>query len=366
MLTVPVEALNSRFLGRHYWIDSSLAFLVAVALIAFLPPQLVDALAQPSSLSQPYQHRRQAEEEYASFARELADAAAAAILPYWRQPSSFTVESKQEEGRSPAQTASPVTAADRAGEFAMRELIEERYPTHGICGEEFGEVRVEGAEYVWVLDPIDGTKSFVTGKPTWGTLIGCLRRGVPVVGVIDHSVLKERWVGFKGGQTTLNGQPIHVDPSVTKLADATLYTTTPDMFRVGEELEKFESVRDKSLRTLYGCDCYAYALVASGFGADAVVEADLGLYDYCAVVPVVEGAGGVMSDWRGEPLTLQNHDAGKGRVVACSNAALHSEILDVLNKARWRQKIGKGAVRQALALLFGIALGAILEHNLQS
>jgi len=323
---------------------------------SFLPQLGVLALQPPS-----FRHDDHQAKELASFAEELADAAAAAILPYWRHPSLLTVETKEEEGRSPAQTVSPVTAADRAGERAMRNLIEARYPTHGVYGEEYGQIRVDdSAEFVWVLDPVDGTKSFITGKPTWGTLIACLCRGVPVVGVIDHCVLNERWVGMPGSPTTLNGQPVHVDPSVTKLSDATVYTTTPDMFRVGEELEKFEAVRRTSLRTLYGCDCYAYALVASGFGADAVVEADLGLYDYCAVVPVLEGAGGVISDWKGKQLTLQNHDDSKGRVVACSNADLHAEMVNVLNMswlARRRQRIGKGIHR---------ALKPILPRNMLS
>lgn len=309
-------------------------------------------------------------QELTSFATELANAAGEAIMPYWRQKG-VKVESKEETGRSLSQTISPVTIADRSAELAMRKLIESRFPSHGIYGEEFGSVRTD-ADFVWVLDPIDGTKAFITGKPTWGILIGCLFRGVPVVGVIDQCILKERWVGSIGNPTLLNGEPVSVaNDSAKNLCDATLYTTTPDMFRPGEEMEKFEVVRDSSLRTLYGCDCYAYALVASGFGADAVVEADLGLYDYAAIVPVVEGAGGVFTDWNGNALTLQNHDNSKGRVVACANSALHSEILVTLSAASTLQKdIAKRSIRinsvskrvvirYALALIAGIALGAI-------
>lgn len=296
--------------------------------------------------------------EYTAFAQELADAAADAIQPYWRLP--VKIDTKTEDGRSLAQTRSPVTAADRSAERRMRNLIEAKYPSHGIYGEEFGQVRVD-ADFVWVLDPIDGTKAFITGKPTFGTLIACLYRGVPIVGIIDQCILKERWVGALGCPTSLNGKEVRVEPSARKLQDATVYTTTPDMFRLGEELDKFEAVRDRSLRTLYGCDCYAYALVASGFGADAVVEADLGLYDYCAIVPVLEGAGGVISDWRGEQLTLWNHEASEGRVVACSNAELHAQMVGILSEqwaAGWRRRRLKRTAWQLLTLFLGIAIGA--------
>ena len=326
--------------------------LLAFALIAVsLLPRQLHALQTSQAVLQ----------EYANFAEELAHVAGKAIMPYWRRP--INVETKEEEGRSLAQTLSPVTAADRAAEQAMRQLIETRYPTHGIYGEEFGSVRVDNAEFVWVLDPIDGTKSFITGKPTWGILVACLCRGVPVVGVIDQCVLKERWVGVQGRPTTLNGQPVSVDASVTSLDDATVYTTTPDMFRRGQEIEKFETIRNKSLRTLYGCDCYAYGLVASGFGADAVVEADLGLYDYCAIVPVLEGAGGVISDWRGKRLTLQNHNDSKGRVVACSNEELHSKMLDVLDK-RWFVSRIESMVGRAFIFVAGTVVGAIIPRKL--
>ena len=314
--------------------------------------------------------------ELTSFAHELANVAGDAIMPYWRQKD-VKVESKTEKGRS-----SPVTIADRSAEKAMRELIETRFPSHGIYGEEFGQVRVD-SDFVWVLDPIDGTKAFITGKPTWGILIGCLYRGVPVLGVIDQCILKERWVGSIGNPTLLNGDPVSCreianTSTVSSLCDATLYTTNPDMFRAGEEMSKFEAVRDASLRTLYGCDCYAYALVASGFGADAVVEAGLGLYDYAAIVPVVQGAGGIITDWKGNALTLQNHDNSKGRVVACSNTALHDEMLRTLSSPvagteQDKQQEAKGitinklskrvVLRHIFTLIAGVVLGAIGKSN---
>eukprot|EP00928_Gymnodinium_smaydae_P015040 TRINITY_DN15516_c0_g1_i1.p1 TRINITY_DN15516_c0_g1~~TRINITY_DN15516_c0_g1_i1.p1 ORF type:complete len:320 (-),score=73.07 TRINITY_DN15516_c0_g1_i1:65-1024(-) len=263
----------------------------------------------------------------AKFAEALAEAARKEILPYWRKP--IEIESKMEADRPVAE--SPVTVADRNAEAAMRKLIEQRYPEHGIVGEEFGTVRGD-AEFCWVLDPIDGTKSFVTGKPLFGTLIGLLHRGRPVVGVVDQCVLKERWVGVLGLGTTLNGQPVRTR-GVSELGDAMLYATTPHMFASGFEADRFAAVRDTVKRPLYGADCYAYVLVASGFGADLVVEADLGLYDYAALVPVVIGAGGKMTDWEGQPLTMQNHAKSQGRVVAASNEALHAAAVELLSSA---------------------------------
>lgn len=265
----------------------------------------------------------------AEFANKLADAARAEILPYWRRKD-VAIESKFEPGRSVAQIESPVTIADQNAEKAMRALIEKTYPSHGIYGEEFGAVRTDAA-FCWVLDPIDGTKAFITGKPLFGTLIALCHHGRPIVGVIDQCVLKERWVGVEGKGTTLNGAPV-TSTGVGALADAMLYATTPHMFADGFEANAFAAVRDAVKRPLYGGDCYAYALVASGFGADLVVEADLGLYDYAAVVPVIRGAGGVVTDWNGASLTIQNHEASKGRVVAAANATLHSAALAVLKR----------------------------------
>jgi inositol-phosphate phosphatase/L-galactose 1-phosphate phosphatase/histidinol-phosphatase len=204
--------------------------------------------------------------ELCSFAEELAEAAREQILPFWRKP--LEVEDKDEPGRP--EPESPVTIADRNAEKAMRALIEARYPQHGIFGEELGSVRLD-SEFVWVLDPIDGTKSFITGKPLFGTLIGLCHRGVPTIGVIDQCVLRERWVGVRNVATKLNGAPVRARGK-QRLADAILYATTPHMFADGVEADRFAALRALVKRPLYGCDCYAYALVASGFGADLVVE----------------------------------------------------------------------------------------------
>jgi len=276
--------------------------------------------------------------EFAAFAsNELVPAARAEILPYWRRPGGdMAVESKYEAGRSESQSVSPVTVADRNAEQAMRKRIRERYPDHGVIGEEFGSVNADSAEYCWVLDPIDGTKSFITGKPLFGTLIGLCHNGVPVVGVIDHPALNEQWVGIVGGDNatsaggaTFNGDPIHTR-GVDRLEDAILYCTTPHMFRPGYEWDQFVRIRDACHLPLYGTDCYGYALVASGWGAHLVVEADLGVYDYAAIVPVVQSAGGVMTDWKGETLTL-DRAASQGRVVAAANVALHQQAVALLS-----------------------------------
>lgn len=162
-------------------------------------------------------------------------------------------------------------------------------------------------------------------------MIACLRDGEPVIGLIDQCVLDERWVGIVDVGTTLNGKPVTTS-GCTQLSESMMYATTPHMFHEGEESTKFEQMCKTVKRPLYGADCYAYALVASGFGADLVVESDLGLYDYCALVPVVEGAGGVMTDWRGKRLTLGNHESSKGRVVACANSSLHREAIAILGE----------------------------------
>eukprot|EP00913_Durusdinium_trenchii_P032853 g30756.t1 len=209
---------------------------------------------------------------------------------------------------------------------------------------------------VWVLDPIDGTKSFITGKPLFGTLIALLEDGNPVLGVIDQCVLRERWVGANG-RTVFNKKPIQAaDRSCAReLKEAMMYSTTPHMFGAGYEAQRFDQLRRAVKRPLYGCDCYAYGLCASGFGADLVVEADLGIYDYMALVPVVLGAGGLMTDWHGRPLTLQSHAVSRGRVVAAGNEELWKAAVKILSSCVpvWPEiswpSLATGAVLGALA-----------------
>ncbi|MGE0714179.1 MAG: histidinol-phosphatase [Alphaproteobacteria bacterium] len=250
--------------------------------------------------------------EAAALAQRLADAAGAVIRPHFRTP--VAVDDKAD--------SSPVTIADRDSEAAMRRLIEDAFPDHGILGEEHGS-KATDAEFVWVLDPIDGTKAFISGVPVFGTLIALLRDGRPILGVIDQPISRERWVGISGVGTTLNGRPVHTRACPT-LDRATLFATAPDMFK-GADVDAFERLRRSVKLMRWGTDCYATAMVASGF-ADLVVEASLQPYDYCALVPVIEGAGGIATDWQGRPLTL----GSDGRSAIAGDARAHAAALERL------------------------------------
>jgi inositol-phosphate phosphatase/L-galactose 1-phosphate phosphatase/histidinol-phosphatase len=239
--------------------------------------------------------------------------------------------------------ASPVTVADKNAETAMRTLVKRRYPSHAIFGEEHGiELGLEKSddkkhEYLWVFDPIDGTKSFITGKPLWGTLIALLRDGEPVLGVLEQPVLKERWIGCKGTQTTFNGDPVSVHGDEQKeLKEALMYSTTPLMFYDENEV-RYERLKREVKIPMFGCDCYAYGLLASGF-CDIVCEADLKPYDYMALVPIVLGAGGKMTDWEGEPLKFVVEEEGgdgesfQGEVLAAASERLWKASVASLKK----------------------------------
>ncbi|CAN5219259.1 histidinol-phosphatase [soil metagenome] len=244
----------------------------------------------------------------------LADAAGAAIRPFYRQ--AFTLEDKVDD--------SPVTEADRAAEAAMRAILEVERPNDGIIGEEYGTVR-EGASRQWVLDPIDGTTSFIAGRPIFGTLIALMEEGWPVLGIIDQPIGAERWVGAAGRPTLFNGQRVRTKPC-RELGQAVLATTSPNLFSE-DEAGHFLALAAKVARRriVYGGDCYNYGLVASGH-IDLVVEAGLKLHDLAALVPIVEGAGGTMCDWSGEPL---NADSA-GHVIAVGDPARLDDILEAL------------------------------------
>jgi inositol-phosphate phosphatase/L-galactose 1-phosphate phosphatase/histidinol-phosphatase len=246
-------------------------------------------------------------------ANELADAARPIAARYFR--TGVTVDDKTDQ--------SPVTIADREAETAMREILDKHVPQHGVFGEEHGAVRTD-AEYVWVLDPIDGTKAFITGLPLFGTLIGLFHRGKPVLGVIDQPILKERWLGVEGERSTLNGQPIKVR-ACRDLDQAYLYSTSPGMFP-GAYAKPHEALTEKVKLFRWGGDCYAYGLLAAGH-VDLVVEASLKLYDYAALIPVITGAGGTITDWKGKPLDM-NSD---GSVIAAGDAAVHRAAMRVLS-----------------------------------
>ncbi|MGD8809708.1 MAG: histidinol-phosphatase [Gammaproteobacteria bacterium] len=249
-------------------------------------------------------------ESFLPFAERLAEASGEVIRRYFRvSAAEMKLEAKSDD--------TPVTIADRSAEEVMRALIEETYPDHGIYGEEYGFVRTD-AEYAWTLDPIDGTKSFVTGMPIFGTLISLMHEGRPVLGMINQPVLGERWIGVAGRQSTFNGQPISTS-GVTKLADAAQYSTDPDMFSRPEDRRKVDAVLAEVKSKRYGGDCYSYALLANGF-VDLVIEFGLKIFDFMALVPVIEGAGGVMTDWNGNRLTRESD----GHVVAAASPECHA------------------------------------------
>jgi histidinol phosphatase-like enzyme (inositol monophosphatase family) len=251
--------------------------------------------------------------EAAAFAGRLADAAGAVVTRYFRQ--AVPVETKGD--------ASPVTRADREAETAMRALIEAEYPSDGIVGEEHGETRAAAAR-LWVLDPIDGTRSFVTGVPLFGTLIALAVDGVPIVGVIDQPVAGERWVGIAGAATTFNGAPVRTR-ACPALGAATLSTTGLEFLQGPGELAAFERVRQATGQFRQVPDCYGYAMLANGF-VDLVVEAGLKPWDFAALRPVIEGAGGTVTDWQGRPLDLSSD----GRIAAAGDGRCHAEALAAL------------------------------------
>lgn len=250
----------------------------------------------------------------AQFADTLADTTDAMAMTYFRKP--LDIEVKPDD--------SPVTQADRAIETAIRQQISDAFPTHGILGEEHEDARLD-ADHIWVIDPIDGTKSFLSGMPSFGTLIACLVGGVPGIGVISIPPTGERWTGQSGAPSRFNGVPCRTSGR-RSLSEAILYTTSPDSFDP-QGLAQFEALSEKVAMRRFGGDCYAYGLLASGH-VDLLFEMNLHPYDYMALVPVIEGAGGVITDWDGLPLTLTSD----GKVIAAANAALHAEALSALGR----------------------------------
>lgn len=252
-------------------------------------------------------------------AHRLADAARQSILPYFRDP---TLETDSKG----ADAFDPVTEADRAAEASMRALLAEHRPEDGIWGEEFGQIDGTSGR-LWVLDPIDGTRAFICGTPTWGVLIALSDDQGPILGVIDQPYIGERFTGGLGRAdwTGPRGASSLSTRSTTSLKDALLFTTFPE---VGTETERkaFEAIAANARLTRFGMDCYAYALLAAG-QIDLVIEAGLHAYDIQAPIAVIQAAGGVVTDWTGRPA----HEGG--RVLAAANPALHAAALDILRNA---------------------------------
>ena len=253
--------------------------------------------------------------DYLQVALAAADAAAEAVRPYFRV--GLVADDKSDD--------SPVTLADRAAEQAMRKLLDEHCPDHGIIGEEFGATGPAGG-LCWVLDPIDGTRAFITGRTTFGTLIALVEDGTPLIGIIDQPITRERWIGVAGRPTVFAGPlggSVGCRPCPA-LAQAELSCTSPDIFS-DHTRPGFERLRSGVRRTSWGGDCYSFGLLALG-QIDVIVESGLKPWDWAALVPVILGAGGSVTDWAGAPVRLD----GPGDVVALGDARLLPEVIRLL------------------------------------
>lgn len=256
--------------------------------------------------------------EFGAFAHELADASGVAILPHFRKR--LAVANKAAAG-----SYDPVTVADRQAERAIIRLVRARYPGHGLEGEEFGIQHAE-ASWRWIIDPIDGTRAFITGMPTWGTLIGLAHEGQPILGVMDQPFTRERF--WSEGRRSYSRGPDGMRRQLrtrraARLADCIMTTTHPEFFKSGEETRAFGRVRDKVKTCRYGGDCYGYCMLAAG-QIDLVIEAGLKSYDVAALIPIVEGAGGRMTTWDGGPAL------GGGRIIAAGDPQIHEAAMALL------------------------------------
>jgi myo-inositol-1(or 4)-monophosphatase len=256
--------------------------------------------------------------DFAAFIDGLATTSGDTIMPFFR--TALGVENKK-----PGETFDPVTEADRAAEAAMRRLITASFPQHGIVGEEFGNERPD-AEYVWVLDPIDGTKSFISGVPLWGTLIALLHHGAPVYGMMHQPFIRERFSGDNGAARYRGptGERRLAVRECAALNEATLFTTSPLLMEEPERAS-FLRVEAEARLSRYGADCYAYCMLASGH-VDLVIESGLKPYDIAALVPIVAGAGGIVTTWDGKPA---QHG---GRIIAAGDPRVHEAAMKLLNR----------------------------------
>lgn len=257
---------------------------------------------------------------FLAFADQLADAARGAILPHFR-----ATHALEDKGGADG-FLNPVTEADKASERVMREMVERTYPEHGFLGEEFEETRSQSG-YQWIVDPIDGTRAFIAGLPTWGVLIALAHEGEPILGIMDQPYLDERYRGWTNGADAIirdKRAPLRTR-ACASVAEAICATTDPYLFK-GEEAAAFERVRRRAKLTRYGYDCYAYSMIAAGY-MDCVVESGLRAFDIAALVPIIAGAGGGVCDWRGG-------DASQGgQVLAYSDPRLRDEALVLLEGA---------------------------------
>lgn len=254
--------------------------------------------------------------DFGAFVADLASRSGEAILPFFR--AHYATEDKSVGG-----VFDPVTEADRAGEAVMRRMILETFPAHGILGEEFGSQNPQ-AEYIWVLDPIDGTRAFISGVPVWGTLIGLYRNGEAVMGLVDQPFTGERY--FADGKVSHyagpDGSKVLSTRPCDSLSDAIMFTTSPHLFTESRKT-RFEAVQDKVRLFRYGVDCYAYALLAAGH-VDLVVECGLKPYDVGGLIPVIEQAGGIITTWDGGPAEMG------GEIIAAGSRKVYDEAMALL------------------------------------
>ena len=256
--------------------------------------------------------------DFAAFVDRLADISGDAIRPFFRTALSA-------DNKNPGGAFDPVTAADRAAEQAMRAIIRENFPDHGVIGEEFGADRPE-SDHVWVLDPIDGTKSFISGMPAWGTLIALTKGGAPVYGMMHQPFIRERFFGdgkisrYRGpaGERRLAAR------ACERLEDAVLFTTSPLLMNTTDRA-KFERVERAARLSRYGGDCYAYCMIAAG-QIDLVIETEIKPYDIAALIPIITGAGGIVTTWEGKPAS------NGGRNIAAGDRRLHEAAMKSLSE----------------------------------
>ncbi len=253
------------------------------------------------------------------FFLELAAAAAAQTLPRFRAGGGI-----DDKGMKGGVAFDPVTEADRAAEVAIRSLIEARYPSHGILGEEHGSVGLD-REHVWVIDPIDGTRAFITGIPVWGTLVGLTENGRSIAGMMAQPFTDELFyaLGGKSYRVSANIETVNKVSAITDLSKATLFTTTPHLFK-GDARRRYDEVETQVKLFRYGCDCYAYCMLAAGF-VDLVIETALQPYDIVALVPIIEGAGGIVTDWDG------SRPEKGGNIIAAATPELHAAAMVIMH-----------------------------------